>query len=112
MQSYLRRAIINAIRDRIRRLVQRPVPEDLPEDLYSDDLSPLEQAIANESYERYRAALATLRPLDRELVVARVEAQWTASEIAERFGYRSDDAARIAAGRAIRRLRDAFADLP
>lgn len=108
MQSYLRRSIINAIRDRIRRLVHRPVPEDLPDDLSSATLSPLEQAIVNESYERYRAALLTLKQLDRELVVARLEAQWTLSELSERFGYRSDDAARMAAGRAMQRLKDAL----
>ena len=49
-----------------------------------------------ESYERYRQALGTLRPRDREMVVARVEVQWSLAEIAQRFGMRTADAARMA----------------
>ncbi len=105
MQAYLRRSIINAIRDRIRSVVRRPVLAELPDDLPAAGMSPLEQAIGRETYEHYRDALSSLRPTDRELIVARIEAQWTPREVAERFGYRSEDAARVATSRAIRRLR-------
>jgi DNA-directed RNA polymerase specialized sigma24 family protein len=41
---------------------------------------------------------------DREMIVARLEAQWSAQQIAQRFGLRTADAARMAVGRALRRL--------
>jgi hypothetical protein len=37
-------------------------------------------------------------------VIARVEAQWTAPEIAEYFGFNSVDGARMAVNRAMQRL--------
>lgn len=105
MQAYLRRSVINDIRDRIRQIRRRPTPVELPEDLASSELSPLEHAMVSESYERYLAALRRLRPRDRELIVARIEAQWTVEEVAERFGFHSPDAARMAVLRSVRRLR-------
>jgi hypothetical protein len=38
------------------------------------------------------------------MVVARVEVQWSLAEIAQQFGMRTVDAARMAVGRALRRL--------
>ena len=58
------------------------------------------------AYERYRAALLTLSPRDRQMVVARIEAQWSLAEIAERFEMRTVDGARMAVTRALRRLTD------
>jgi RNA polymerase sigma factor (sigma-70 family) len=104
MQAYLRQSVINRIRDEIRKLGTRPVAETLPEELSSSETSPLENVIQQEAYERYRAALEELRPRDRELVVARIEAQWTINEIAEKFGFQSSDAARMAIARAVERL--------
>lgn len=108
MQAYLRKSIVNAIRDRVRHVTRRPGLDALPDEVPSSELTPLEIAIGRETYEHYRDALMTLRPTDRELVVARLEAQWSAHEVAERFGYRSDDAARVAVSRAMRRLREAL----
>jgi DNA-directed RNA polymerase specialized sigma24 family protein len=70
----------------------------------SDDASPLESAIREEVYERYRAAVDKLRPRDREMVVARVEVQWSFQEIAHRFDLPSVDAARMAVTRSLKRL--------
>ena len=106
MQAYLRMSVINRIRDEVRRVTRRPAAEELPPELPADSTSPLEAAIQTESYERYRAALEHLKHRDREMVVARVEAQWSLSEIAQRFGMRTVDAARMAVTRAIRRLSD------
>ena len=66
--------------------------------------SPLEAAIREEAYDRYRIALEKLRPRDREMAVARIEAQWSIAEIAERFGMASFDAARVAMSRSLKRL--------
>ena len=79
-------------------------PEAVGDEHPSDDTSPLEFAIQAESYERYRHALGGLKPRDRKMVVARVEVQWSLAEIAQRFGMRSADAARMAVTRALKRL--------
>jgi RNA polymerase sigma factor (sigma-70 family) len=104
MQAYLRQSVINRIRDEVRRVVRRPAPLELPADHPGDATSPLEYAIQAESYERYRRALETLNPRHRELVVARVEMQWSLAEIAQRLGMRTVDAARMAVSRALKRL--------
>jgi RNA polymerase sigma-70 factor, ECF subfamily len=104
MQAYLRQSVINRIRDEVRRVTRHPAAEALPPDHPGDATSPLESAIQAESYERYRLALERLKLRDRKMVVARVEAQWSLPEIAQRFGLRTVDAARMAVTRALRRL--------
>ena len=104
MQGYLRQSVINRIRDEVRKIGRHAPPSELPEDHPSDRTSPLEAAIQSEAYERYRQALSRLEPKDRELIVARVEIQWTVAEIAQRFGMRTVDATRMAVSRAVRRL--------
>ena len=108
MQAYLRQSVINRIRDEMRRYTRRPVSVEVPEDLASDAPSPEEQAIHEQTYARYRAAMERLKPRERELVIARVEAQWTAPEIAEQFGFNTVDAARMAVNRAMQRLNAAL----
>ena len=104
MQAYLRQSVLNRIRDEVRRVTRRPPPVELPEDLIADEVSPLDNAIKTESYDRYCAALDRLKARDRELVVAHVELQWTAREIQKRFEMSSDAAARMAVKRALERL--------
>lgn len=106
MQAYLRQSVINRIRDEVRRIGRHPAPAELPQDLASELPSPLEEAVRVEAYERYRAVLVQLTPRDREIIVARIEAQWNLGEIAQRFNIRSVDAARMAVTRALRRLMD------
>jgi RNA polymerase sigma factor (sigma-70 family) len=106
MQGYLRQSVINRIRDEVRKIGRHAPPTELPDDHPSDRTSPLEAAIQSEAYERYRQALSRLEPKDRELIVARVEVQWSVAEIAQRFGMRTVDATRMAVSRAVRRLTD------
>lgn len=108
MQAYLRTSVINRIRDEIRRVMRRSVPSELTDDVASEGASPLEQAIREESYERYRDGLQRLRARDREIVLARIEAQWTAQQLADALGFRSAEAARMATRRAIERLQAAM----
>jgi RNA polymerase sigma factor (sigma-70 family) len=108
MQAYLRRSVINRIRDEVRKVARTPEAVELPEDVPSAADSPLERAIEEETYRRYRAALMTLRPRDRELIIARVELHWSPDRIAEHFGFASLDTARRVVGRALRRLKDAL----
>ena len=111
MQAYLRQSVINRIRDEVRRIGRNPPPVELPVDQPGDGTSPLEMAIEVEEYERYRRALTTLTPWDRELIVARIEIQWSLAEIAQRFGMRTLDGARMAVTRAVKRLTAAAARL-
>ena len=104
MQAYLIQCVINRIRDEVRRVSRRGPTTELPEELASNDLSPLELAISAQAYDRYRDALATLKSRDRQIAVARIELQWTAGEIAERFRFRTKDGARMATTRALERL--------
>jgi RNA polymerase sigma-70 factor (ECF subfamily) len=104
MQAYLRQSVINRIRDEVRRVSRHPAAAPLEDDHPGDSTSPLEAAILAESYERYRKALEALKPRDREMIVARVEVQWSLAEIAQRFGLRTSDAARMAVSRALQRL--------
>ena len=104
MQAYLKQSVINRIRDEVRRIGRQPHPVELSEEHPSDETSPLEVAIQAEAYDRYRRALTHLTPKDRELVVARIEVQWSVAEIAEQFGHSTIDAARMAVKRAVQRL--------
>lgn len=108
MQAYLRQSVINEIRTVLRKVRRVQELGDLAETTESDEDSPLDVAIGNETYENYREALGTLRPSDRDLVLARVEAHWTNDQIAEHFGYRTVNAARVAVIRALARLRTAL----
>ena len=106
MQAYLRQSVINRIRDEVRRIGRQPTPVEVPDDLIADVTSPLEAVVESEAYERYRSALGQLGARDREMIVARIEVQWSFAEIAQRFGLRTADAARMAITRALRRLTD------
>ena len=104
MQAYLVQSVINRIRDEVRRVSRRGVTTEIPEETSSNDQSPLEFAIAAQTYDRYRDALKCLKTRDRQIAVARIELQWTAAEIAERFQFRTRDGARMATVRALERL--------
>jgi RNA polymerase sigma factor (sigma-70 family) len=104
MQAYLRMSVINRIRDEIRRVGRRPEEVEFKDEKPMEATSALEMVIRDEAYQRYRDALQRLRPRDREMVVARIEVQWSLQEIAHRFGMASVDAARVAVSRALKRL--------
>jgi RNA polymerase sigma-70 factor (ECF subfamily) len=105
LQAYLRKAILNRVRDELRRKARRPDSTDL-DALRADEnaVSPLEEAIGRESIERYEQALATLSPEEREAVIGRVEMGYSYEELADVLGKPSADAARKAARRALLRL--------
>jgi RNA polymerase sigma-70 factor (ECF subfamily) len=110
MQAYLRRSVMNRIRDEVRRIGRRPPLLDLPDEQPSDCTSPLEVAIQSQRYALYRDALIRLPVKDRELIVARIEVQWSLAEIALRFRLNTVDAARMAVNRAVRRLTQALSN--
>jgi RNA polymerase sigma-70 factor (ECF subfamily) len=104
LQAYLRQAVVNRVRDELRRTGRRPPAADLDDLALEGGDSPLAQAIGREAVERYRQALERLRPIDRELVIARVEMGYTYDELADMLGKPTADAARKAAQRALLRV--------
>lgn len=106
LQAYLREALVNRIRDIMRKKVRRPLQTDLPDDLAANATSPLEAMLGQEKMARYDAALARLRPADREAIIARLELQYRYEDLAVALGKPNANAARVAVSRAIQRLAD------
>jgi RNA polymerase sigma-70 factor, ECF subfamily len=104
LQAYLRRAILNRIRDELRRHRRRAPTGQLSETLHDGHTSPLEEAIGRETLERYESALARLSAAEREAVIARVELGQTYAQIAVATGKSTPEAARMAVTRAIARM--------
>jgi RNA polymerase sigma-70 factor (ECF subfamily) len=104
LQAYLRQAVLNRVRDELRRKGRAPVRVGGHEVELEAAGSPLEDAIGREAAERYEAALARLRPSEREAVIGRLEMDYTYAELAEALGKPTAEAARKAARRALLRL--------
>ena len=84
--AYLRRIVLNAVRDELRRAGRRPGRANLDESLPQPGPSLVEQAIGRETMEAYEVALATLPEEQREAVIMRIEFGYTYPEIAEALG--------------------------
>jgi len=109
--AYLRRILLNQIRDELRRLRRAPGRADLDESLVDGSPTPLEEAIGRSTFERYERALAELQPEQREAVILRIEMGYTFEEIAEALGRPSPNAARLAVVRALVRLAKGMHDV-
>ena len=81
--GYLRQALLNRVRDEIRRAHRRGPAEAL---------------------ERYEAALARLKPDDRDALILRIEMRYPYAEVATALGKPSIAAAQMAVSRALVRL--------
>ena len=103
LQAYLRQAVVNRVRDLIRGSMRRGVKVDEPPELPDWSPSPLEAAIMTQQLDRFLAALAKLRPADRQLIVWRIELGYSAEEIAAMLG-KSRAAAGMSITRAMARL--------
>jgi RNA polymerase sigma-70 factor, ECF subfamily len=108
LHSYLRTAVLNRIRDAVRRVQRRPVRAEIDDELPGAGPSPLQAAISAEMLERYEAALALLREIDREAAIAYIEWGFTYEEIAAALGKPSVGAARMTVRRAVLKLADAM----
>jgi RNA polymerase sigma-70 factor (ECF subfamily) len=102
--AYMRRAVLNRIRDELRRKGRRPETIALDGLEADDKLSPLEAAVGREALGRYERALASLSPDERAAIVGRLEMGYSYEELAEVLGKPSAEAARKAASRALVRL--------
>jgi RNA polymerase sigma-70 factor (ECF subfamily) len=106
LRAYLRQAIRNRVTDELRRSRRRPphVPVDGDDMPAPVGASPLSQLLSAEQEQSLRRALASLRPEEQELVVARLELGYNYSQIALAAGKPTVDAARMAVRRALLRL--------
>jgi RNA polymerase sigma factor (sigma-70 family) len=110
-QAYVRRAVLNGIRDQVARKRELLPPSGVVEQHAEPGPSPLEQVVGREVFERYEAALAKLDVAEREAVLARIEDHASWQEIADEFGKESPDAARMTVKRALYKVAKEMADV-
>lgn len=106
--AYLRRILLNALRDEIRRSKGRPRFEPLSEEIPDGRVSLLEETIGRETIEAYEEALSKLDEAQQEAVILRLEFGFSHQEIAEALGSPSANAARMTVARALVRLTEAM----
>lgn len=104
LHAYLRQAVMNRLRDELRRKGRVPPLVDINNMELAGQGSPLEETIGREAAARYVAALARLEPEERELIIGRVEMEYSFADLADMLGKPTPDAARKAARRALLRL--------
>jgi RNA polymerase sigma factor (sigma-70 family) len=102
-QAYVRKAILNRIRDQVRS-ARRWSGGDVPENLEDRNPSPLEAVIGSDVLDRYERALTLLREEEARLLHLRIELNFSYQEIAAILERPSPDAARMATQRALRKL--------
>ena len=104
LESYLRQAIRNRIRDEIRKIGRQPPVAEIDDDIDAASPSPLAEALSAEAWERYEAGLGRLRSTDRDAILLRVEMGLDYEDVARHLGKPSVEAARLAVKRALGRL--------
>jgi DNA-directed RNA polymerase specialized sigma24 family protein len=92
----------------LRGLLRGP-SSSAPPEAGADD-SPLDLAVGREAVRCYEAALAQLRPRDREAVLARIELRWSYEELAEALAVAGPEVARTVVTRALSRLVERMSD--
>jgi RNA polymerase sigma-70 factor (ECF subfamily) len=102
--AYLRRIVLNSVRDELRRVRRRPGSVELSEAMAADDPSLVEQMVGREQVLAYEAALLTLPAEQQEAVVMRIELGCSYPEIADALGKATANAARMMVSRALVRL--------
>jgi RNA polymerase sigma-70 factor (ECF subfamily) len=100
--AYLRRILLNSLRDEIRRVNRQPVRKELTDNLVDPAL--VVDAVGAETMIAYEAALATLSERQQEAVILRVEFGYSYAEIAEATESASPNAARMMITRSLARL--------
>jgi RNA polymerase sigma-70 factor (ECF subfamily) len=99
--AYLRKILVNRIRDETRRASRRPPHLELHEDHDAGGHSPLDELIGRQNVERYEAALERLTTSQKEAVILRIEFGFRYREIAEAIGASTPNAARLLVGRGL-----------
>ena len=102
--AYLRRILLNVLRDEIRRSQRKPRGETIDEELPDPAPSLLEEIASKQVMDAYEDALSLLPEKQQEAVILRVEMGMTHPQVAEALGMASASAARMAVSRALVRL--------
>lgn len=102
--GYLRRGLLNRVRDQIRRAARHPTRGGLDEAYVDPATSPLASAMDRENRQRYAAALTRLKPGDRTAIVGRIELGYSYEQLALTLAKPTAEAARLAVRRALLRL--------
>jgi RNA polymerase sigma-70 factor (ECF subfamily) len=110
--AYLRKAVLNLIRDEIRRARRWPQRAELDEGLPAHDQDPLEAVISKQELERYNLALLQLPADQQEAFLMRIEMDCSHREIADALGRPSENAARMLVKRAIHAVAAVLRDTP
>jgi RNA polymerase sigma-70 factor (ECF subfamily) len=101
VQPYLRRIVVNLVRDEIRKAGREPLHADLDPDAVAGAINPLDRFYGRERWEAYQVALRRLTPSARACVVNRIHHGLEYDEIARRTGRPTAGAARVAVTRAL-----------
>jgi RNA polymerase sigma-70 factor (ECF subfamily) len=108
--AYLRRCVLNAIRQEIRRSRRRPAGVEMACEPADGVRSVVEEAIGRETLERYEAALLELGEERREAAMLRLEFGWSYQEIADALGKKNANVARMLVVRALAVLAERMRD--
>ncbi len=107
-QSYVRKAVLNRIRDQIRWASRRAGSGEIPEDLADPAPSPVEHAIGADLLARYERGMEAVDDEDRRILHLRIDLDFDFDEIAAMTDRPSPNAARMAFQRALGRLAEAM----
>ncbi len=100
--AYLRRSLLNNLRNEIRSASRRPSGHEMEADkIVGPGRSPLEQVIGTRALEAYEEALETLNEEQRAAVILKIEMGCGNQEIARLLGSPSPNAARMVVARAL-----------
>jgi RNA polymerase sigma factor (sigma-70 family) len=102
--AYLRRILVNQIRDELRRSGRRPPHDGAEGEIAWLGPSPLEEAVGREVLDSYERAMERLRDDQQEAIMLRVEMGFTHAEVAEAMGLTTPNAARMFVVRSLVRL--------
>jgi RNA polymerase sigma-70 factor (ECF subfamily) len=106
--AYLRRILLNSLRDEIRRVNRRPVRKDI-DDVVADPALVV-NAVGVETLIAYERALATLPERQQEAVVLRIEFGFSFQEVADAIESPSANAARMMVTRALAQMAEVMDD--
>jgi len=102
--AYLRKAILNRIRDEVRRAAVKPEFAPLEGTEVAHSPTPLETAIGQDLAERYEEAMMRLKEDEQSAIFLRVEMDMAYDDIADALSRPTAEAARLAVHRALLHL--------
>lgn len=108
--AYLRKILLNVLRDEIRRSQRKPGGESVDDSLPDPAPSLLEEIASKQVMDAYEDALAILPEKQQEAVILRVEMGMTHPQVAEALGMGSPGAARMAVSRALIKLAEVLGE--